>query len=318
MNIKEFGGEFKLIERVTREGGAVVGVGDDAAVLEFDIEKYQLITCDMLCEGDHFRRNWSTPKQIGMKCMEVNVSDIAAMGGEPTYAVVSISLTDDVTVEFMDGLYEGMYSVADKYGFGIIGGDTTHSKTLTINVTMLGFVAKKNLCMRNGAEVGDLICVTGDLGGSMAGLQLKLNGVDGFLQNHLEPKSRLMESKKIREYAKSMIDVSDGLASEVNHICKQSNVGAIIFGEKVPLSKNTIETAKKLGENPLEYALNGGEDFELIFTVDEKDFSMLNLGCDVSVIGKIVEFAEGSKIKIDGAIKPLAGGYDHFKKNLSS
>ena len=157
MDIPEFGGEFKLIEKITRGGGAVVGVGDDAAVLEFNSESHQLITCDMLCEGDHFRRSWSTPKQIGMKCMEVNVSDIAAMGGEPTYAVISISLTDNISVEFMEELYAGMYSVCDKYDFKIIGGDTTHSKALSINVTMLGLANKNDLTLRSGAKVGDLI-----------------------------------------------------------------------------------------------------------------------------------------------------------------
>ncbi len=309
----EFGGEFKLIDHITRPGGAYVGVGDDAAVLEHKRGRYLLFTTDMLCEGDHFRRQWSTPRQIGMKSMEVNVSDIASMGGLPTYAVVSISLTRDVTVEYMRELYRGMYSVADKYGFKIVGGDTTHSNTMTINVAMLGEVEKKRLSLRSDAEIGDLICVTGDLGKSMAGLRLLLKGKRGYVKSHLEPKARLSAARDISRYCNAMIDVSDGLASEVNHICEKSRVGAMVYGGKVPLSKKTRDAAKALGEDPLDYALNGGEDFELVFTIPPKKLPKINAGCPITVVGRIVPHLEGSMIDYKGGVKPLTGGFDHFK-----
>ncbi|MBU0761586.1 MAG: thiamine-phosphate kinase [Candidatus Altiarchaeota archaeon] len=312
-SIRDFGGEFKLIDEITKPGGAVVGVGDDAAVLKYKKDKYLLFTTDMLCEGDHFRRNWSTPYQIGVKSMEANVSDIAAMGGLPTYAVVSISLTNDMTVEYMKQLYRGMYSVAKRYNYKIVGGDTTHSKTMTINVAMLGVVEKKLLSLRSDAKVGDLICVTGDLGKSMAGLKLLLRDVKGDVRAHLMPKCRLHEAREIARYCNAMIDVSDGLASEVNHICSQSNVGAIVYGEKIPISKATSASAKKLGDDPVDYALNGGEDFELTFTVPKEKLGKIEVNCPITVVGEILPKDKGSRISYNRQIKPLTGGFNHFK-----
>ncbi|MBD3388024.1 MAG: thiamine-phosphate kinase [Candidatus Altiarchaeales archaeon] len=313
MDISELGGEFALIERLTRAGGAVVGVGDDAAVLEYTGDKYLLVTTDMLCDGDHFRRDWSAPEDIGVKAMESNVSDIAAMGGLPTYALVSISLTDDVTVEFMDGFYKGLYSVADEYGFSVVGGDTTHSNTMAVSIALLGEVEKDMMSLRSDAMVGDLICVTGDLGKSKAGLELMLVGLGGDTSAHTRPRCRLREAREITRHCNAMIDVSDGLASEVNHICRMSGVGAVVHRDRIPVSEPTRESAMKLDADPIGYALNGGEDYELVFTIAEGDLPKIKVGCPITVVGEIVEKSEGTILDDSGVLKPLEGGYNHFQ-----
>jgi thiamine-monophosphate kinase len=313
MRIKDIGGEFAMIERVTRPGGAVVGVGDDAAVIRHTKDRYLLFTTDMLCQGDHFRTEWSSPKQIGMKAMEVNVSDIAAMGGLPTYAVVSLSLTPDTSVEFMDEFYRGIYKVADEYDFNVVGGDTTHADTMVVNVALLGEVEKDRLSLRSDAKVGDIICVTGDLGKSAAGLELLKAGLRGDVSSHLEPRCRLREARKIAHWCNAMIDVSDGLASEVNHICDRSKVGAVVHEEDIPVSKNTTESAKKVGKDPLDFALSGGEDFELVFTVPKRHLKRIHIDCPLTVVGEIVEEKRGASIEKNGRLRPLKGGYDHFK-----
>ncbi len=312
-SIRDCGGEFALINRLARRGGAVVGIGDDAAVLKYTKDRHLLFTTDMLCDGDHFRREWSTPRQIGLKAMESNVSDIAAMGGLPTYAVISLSLTPDTSVEFLEGLYSGLYESADGHGVRIVGGDTTHAATMVINVALLGEVEKSMLCLRSGARAGDLICVTGDLGKSAAGLELMKAGLEGDVTDHMEPKCRLREARKIAKYATAMIDVSDGLASEVNHICDMSGAGAIVYRDLIPLSKTTRMSAKAAGKDPYDLALNGGEDYELVFTVPERDLKKIRPGCQVTVVGEILPRKRGSCIEAGGRKTPLQGGYDHFR-----
>ena len=311
--IKDIEGEFKLIDRVTRRGGAVVGVGDDAAVLAYTKGRYLLFTTDMLCEDDHFKREWYTPRQIGLKAMESNVSDIAAMGGLPTYAVISLSLAPETTVEFIEGFYKGLYESADRHKVKIVGGDMTHASIMVVNVALLGEVEKSMLCLRSGARVGDLICVTGDLGKSQAGLELLKSGAVGNVTGHLEPKCRLKEARKIAKYANAMIDVSDGLASEVNHICEMSKSGAIIFKDLIPLSKATRKSAKTLGIDPYQWALSGGEDYELVFTIPPQDLKRIRIDCPISVVGKILQKKKGMTIYDGRERKPLKGGYDHFK-----
>jgi thiamine-monophosphate kinase len=311
-SIRDFGGEFRLIDSITKPCRAIVGVGDDAAVIKYDKKHHMLFTTDMLCEGDHFRRDWASPRQIGTKAMEVNVSDIAAMGGLPTYAVVSVSLTSDTTVEFMKSLYQGMYFVAKKYGFEIVGGDTTHSEKMAINVAMLGLVEKNMLCLRSHAKVGDVICVSGDLGKSMAGLKLLLKGEVGYTHAHLKPRCRLAEARIIARYCNAMIDVSDGLASEINHICERSGVGAIVYADRIPISKKTRRVARRMGDDPLDYALNGGEDFELIYTVPKRNLERIRLNCKTTVLGEIVPKSNGVKISHGIKVEKLRGGFDHF------
>ncbi|MFH1836379.1 MAG: thiamine-phosphate kinase, partial [Methanobacteriota archaeon] len=210
-----------------------------------------------------------------------------------------------------------MRSCGEKYGLEIVGGNTTHSKTLTIDFTLLGVVEKNFLTLRSGACVGDLICVTGDLGKSRAGLELLLSGKKGYIDAYLNPRCRLFEAREIAGYANSMIDVSDGLASEVNHICQMSGVGAEVYEKEIPISEKTRKAAESLSKNSLEYALQGGEDYELVFTVSEKKYSKINVECPVSVVGKILPESSGTNlIDSKGVKKPLGGGYDHFKNSL--
>ena len=301
-----------MIERIARKGGAVVGVGDDAAVIEYTGDKHLLFTSDMLCDGDHFTRGWSTPRQVGAKAMAVNVSDIAAMGGLPTYALASISLPDDVSVEYMDGFYEGVYSVADEHAFSVVGGDTTHGETMVVCVSMLGVVEKDMLSLRSDAKLGDLICVTGDLGKSAAGLELLKAGVKGDVSAHLQPRCRLREAREITKYCNALIDVSDGLGGEVNHVCRLSEVGAVVHRDRVPISDSTVESAKKVGKDPLDYALYGGEDYELVFTVPGDRLEKIKVDCPVTVVGEILDEKDGVTLESDGKRKPLNGGFNHF------
>lgn len=320
MDIGEFGGEFTLIEHLVRDVDDVqvlVGAGDDAAVLDVGGEKRLIVTTDMLCEGDHFRLDWFSPRQVGAKAMVSNVSDIAAMGATPTYAFVSISLTEQTTVEWMEEFYKGLYDVADEFGFFIIGGDTTHSSVITVSITLLGEVEPKHLRLRSQAKMGDVIVVTGDLGKSKAGLELLLKGVENIRGSmpHLEPRCRLTEARLIAPHAHAMIDVSDGLASEVNHLCAASGVGARIYAEKVPIAALTEGAAQTCGHDPLEYALSGGEDYELVFTIEEENVEQLTekLDCPLTVVGEIIEKEKGTiLVDKDGNETPLTGGYDHF------
>ena len=323
MKIKEIGGEFALIERLCRgisQKNVVVGIGDDCAVLDFDEQYYLLVTTDMLVEKDHFRLEWYTPYQIGKKAMEANVSDIAAMGGFPETSFIAVSLTDNIEVEFMDELYNGMKKVCDRFDFVIAGGDTTHGSVLTLAITMIGKVEKVKLCLRSHARVGDLICVSGDLGKSWAGLELLLNEIKPnnpllkkALLEHLEPTCRMDIARDLAPHVNAMIDVSDGLASEVNHICERSGTGAVVYKERIPLSASTKEVAKVLGKDPYHWALNGGEDFELLFTVPEKGLDKIKHLSPV-VVGKIKEKEEGTYLLDEkGKKMRLKGGYDHFE-----
>jgi thiamine-monophosphate kinase len=318
MKIKEIGGEFALIKRLAKkvnDSNVIKGIGDDCAVLKYNKKKYVLITTDMLVENDHFNLKWQTPFQVGMKLMEVNVSDIVSMGGTPKYAFVSLSLKEDTEVEFVEELYKGIYKSAKKHKVLVLGGDTTHGTEYVFNLTLIGETEKKLLRLRSSAKVNDLICVTGKLGGSTAGLKLLLNNRKGFLKKHNEPKSRTAkEGKTIAKYCNAMIDVSDGLGSEVRHICEESNVGAEVYYEKIPVSKETFFTAKKLKMNAFDFALYGGEDFELVFTVPEKKLKKLKREfSDFTVIGKILPKKEGVYLLKKEKKLPLKKGFDHFE-----
>ena len=320
MKIKDIGGEFALIERIKSKlklysKDIVAGIGDDTAVLKYDKNNYLLFTTDMLVENNHFSLKYSKPEQIGMKAIEQNVSDIAAMGGLPKHAVVSLALPSNINVEFVDKLYNGINKKSKKYKISIVGGNITHSKEIVVNVALLGLVEKKYLALRSGAKFNDLIFCSGDVGSSSVGLELlRCNFKGKSIKKHLEPKARLdLARKLVKVGINSMIDVSDGVASEVKHICKQSNVGAIIYADKIPISKNTLNDAKKLNKNPLNFALYGGEDFELIFTAPKNKLQQLKK-FDVEVIGETVDKKDGFKlIKNNKKIK-LQNGFDHFKR----
>jgi len=312
MKIKEIG-EFGLIDRITKkpkDKDIIVGIGDDAAVVKIK-KGLQVLTTDTLVEGDHFRREWFSAKQIGMKAIEINISDVAAMGAIPKYVLVSLALPKDLDVEFVDGFYDGMWKTCDKYNIEIIGGNMAHSKEIVISITLTGEVDKKNLCLRSGAKPGDFIFVSGQLGNGRAGLRVFQENIKGFekvKKAYLEPKAQLKSALEVAPYANSMEDISDGLASEIKHICEQSKCGAIIYKDKIPIKDDVRKVAKNLGEDEYNYALFGGEDFELVFTVSKNNLNKIN--------GYLVgEITKNKKVQLfsAGKIINLANyGYDHF------
>lgn len=308
-------GEFGLIKRISRDAKrkeVLLGIGDDTAVIR-DGKEFILYTTDMMVEGDHFRKEWSPPEKIGKKAMASNISDIAAMGGMPEYAMISISLSSDVSVEYVESIYKGIYEVADRYGVDVIGGDTTHGSLMVINVALTGRTDEEHLTLRGGAKPGDYILVSGPLGGSRAGLELLLHGYrkpEKPIEKHLDPGCRMDIAREISLYANAMIDVSDGLASEVGHICEESGTGAVVEKEKIPLDKDTVKAAEILDMDPYDFALNGGEDYELVFTVAEENLERVrNYG---TIVGRIGSRSMGVKIRDESGIKELKGGYVHF------
>ncbi len=302
MKLKDIG-EFGLIERIARgvktDASVIKGIGDDAAALSWTRDKYLLVTADMLIENRHFLRA-DSPERVGWKALCCGISDIAAMGGEPKWALLSVGLPKELPVKYADGIYAGMKKAAKKFGVNIVGGDTNASDKIILDVIVLGEVKKKNLVLRSGAMAGDYIFVTGSLGGSLRG-------------KHLDFTPRLKESQILVKNFKinSMIDLSDGLSSDLGHIIKQSRVGAIIYEYLVPKSKlaRTVENA-----------LSDGEDFELLFTMPKKEaFKLLKLNkklfdIPVTRIGTITDKKFGAKI-VDmlGRKKDLAPkGFRHF------
>ena len=320
MNIKDIGSEFGLIERIRKSiklfsKDVVVGIGDDTAVLKYDKNNYLLLTTDMLVENDHFSMKYFAPEKIGMKAIEQNVSDIAAMGGIPRFAVVSLALPINIDVNVVDGIYKGINKKSRKYKISIIGGNIAHSREIVVNVALIGFVEKNYLTLRSGAKVGDLIFCSGDVGASTAGLELLRHNLNGpSIEKHLKPKSRLDLARKLVKIGiNSMIDVSDGVASEVKHICDESEVGAVIYAGMIPMSKDTIIDAKKIKKDAADLGLYGGEDFELIFTASKNKFMQFKK-LDVQVIGEIVNKKYGIKLIKDNKTKKIESGFDHFKR----
>jgi thiamine-monophosphate kinase len=318
MNIRDMGGEFELLRRLTRrdltDPQLVVGVGDDCAVLRYAPDRLVLVTTDMMVENDHFSVLWQTAYQIGMKLMEVNVSDIVCKGGSPRFAFLSMCLTKDTSYEFVEELYKGLYASAGKHGVLLAGGDTTHGQQLVFNIALLGEAEPDLFRPRSKAQRGDVIGVTGTLGGSTAGLELLRHGKKGYLLDHVEPKSRLVsEGRSICRFAHATIDVSDGLASEVTHIARESGLGAVIEYEKIPLADTTVESARTLGQDPADFALYGGEDFQIVFTIAKEDVPRLQKEFDdFTIVGEMVEAIEGVSLLKDGKKHPLQKGYDHF------
>lgn len=325
-------GEFGLIERIKKwvtpdDSSVVVGIGDDAAVVEDRPDLYRLITTDAFVEGVHFRREFATPWQIGWKAMAANLSDIAAIGGEPRWAVVSVAFSETISVEEVEELYRGMNAVSSSFGCSIVGGDTSFSPDrMLISIAVIGEVEKERLTLRRGAKIGDAICVTGELGGSEAGLQvLKEKGPtdEDVVRRHLEPRPRLREARTIGEVCRihAMIDISDGLSSEIHHICHESRVGARLFAAKIPICPGAREIARKMGRSPMDYALGGGEDFELLFTLCPGEVERVrshllnNIRTPVTVIGEIVELEKGVVlVGEDGREREMPqSGYQHFR-----
>lgn len=333
-------GEFGLIEHLTKNiefqnASTILGVGDDAGVIDH-FGRQTVITTDLLMEGVHFDLMYTPLKHLGYKSVAVNVSDIYAMNATPTQITVSIAVSNRFSVEALDELYEGIYAACEEYGVDLIGGDTTSSpKGLVISVTALGEVAPDTFVKRSGAQVNDLICVSGYLGGAYLGLLLlerekkiflETKGVQPDLENRSYIVGRLLKPearKDIIDFFRNvqltptaMMDISDGLSSEVLHICKQSEVGAVLYEDKIPVHPDAKEFAYKLELDPTACALSGGEDYELVFTISQADYEKVKEVNGISVIGYITDAKEGATIITRGGNKHqlVAQGWNAFSK----
>jgi thiamine-monophosphate kinase len=310
-------GEFGLIKHLTQsielKNNTIKGVGDDAAVLNPTGGKVTLVSTDLLLEGVHFDLSYFPLKHLGYKAVSVNASDIYAMNGTPKQITVSVGMSSKFSVEAIAEIYEGINLACEKYKIDLVGGDTTASKQgLIISVTVIGEANEKEVVYRNGAQEFDLICVSGDLGGAYAGFQLlerekrvfidnpqmqpDLAGHDYILERQLKPEARkdIIEFFKAMEIQPtSMIDVSDGLASELFHIAEQSKVGVTIYEDKIPIDATTYNMARELDLDPTLTALSGGEDYELLFTIKQSDYSKLENHPDFTIIGHVTKAEEG-------------------------
>ncbi|HWR40017.1 MAG TPA: thiamine-phosphate kinase [Patescibacteria group bacterium] len=334
MELKDVG-EFGLIDLIKADtiqdaNSVVVGIGDDAAVVLPSPKQLQVLTTDMLVEGIHFDLSLSLPWQLGHKAMAVNLSDIAAMGGVPRHALVSLALPQRLTTDFVVDLYQGMKEICREFRVNIVGGDTVASPDgLVINVTVLGEVEPRNLVRRSGARVGDWVAVTGTLGNAAAGLDL-LQMEDWeeepfawpLVKAHLTPRPQVAAGKHVASAgATSMNDISDGLASELNEIAVASNVGIRIYADRLPVSSELDIAVYKLDKLPLEYVLYGGEDYELVFTIREPNFNLVsqaalsNFGVKLTRIGEVVGDATGvTLVHSDERTEKISPrGYNHFR-----
>jgi len=335
LKVKDIG-EFGLINKISqglinRPALVVKGIGDDAAVLKTDANKLILYTTDMMIEEVHFSLKFSEPRDIGWKALAVNISDIAAMGGIPTNALISIGIPGESDLELIEGIYWGIREAAKEYQLNIVGGDTVKSRELIINVALMGEVEKDKVLYRSGAKDGDAIYVTGTLGDSAGGLHLLLSSEnpkemenkerEKLKKRHLAPRPRQKEALLLVEsgMVTSMNDISDGLASELSEIGKESNVGCTIYAQSIPTSEEANNLAQESRLDPLDWALYGGEDFELVLTVkSEKRDSFARYiqenQLNVQRIGEINSRQKGLKIiDSNGEVKDLvAKGYNHF------
>jgi thiamine-monophosphate kinase len=333
MDIRDFGGEFKLIDDIVaafrNHHGVPLTVGDDAAVVPTGEGDFRAFTTDALVEGEHFRLDWSTPYQVGVKTLECNVSDVAAMGAVPEFLLLNLVIRDGLSVEDVREVYRGIRDGCDRYGITLLGGDTTKGPVLMLSATLTG--RTKRPVLRSGAKVGDLVCVTGDVGAASAAVRL-LGGLAGdtwglpplltrvtelfprLLQRHAEPRCRLDAAAVLGPVANAMIDVSDGVGSEVRHICSRSGVGAVIEAAALPIATDTLEAAATLGATGLALALSGGEDYELLCTLAPEALAAVQSSLrDLTVIGEIVPADVGVLLRTgDGTLKDLPAGFRHF------
>lgn len=332
-------GEFGLINQIAskftlKNESSLLGIGDDAAVIDIGQDRVQLISTDILAEHVHFDLSFMPLAHLGYKAIAVNVSDIAAMNALAQQVTVSLALSSRFTVEAVDELYEGIKQACEDYNVDLVGGDTTSSASgLVISVTVLGTAQKGQLSYRNGARVGDVICVTGDLGAAYLGLKVlqrekevflgnpemqpELSGFEYAVKRQLKPSARmdiihdLAEAKVVPT---SMIDVSDGLASELLHICKQSQVGAIITEDNIPIDTNVFNAFVEFNMQPITAAINGGEDYELLLTLSQQDFEKLKNHPDITAIGIVKPKDDGIfLLSKQGNKYPIkAQGWVHF------
>lgn len=334
-------GEFGLIDQLTRDfsnqqATTLLGIGDDAAIIGSGGEEQLVVSTDMLVEHIHFDLAYTPLKHLGYKAVVVNLSDICAMNARPQQVTVSIAISNRFSVEALEELYAGIRQACSYYGVDLVGGDTTSStRGLIISVTAIGRAPEKRITKRSTAKVGDLICISGNLGAAYLGLQL-LEREKQIYEAHPGVQPELGEDKKyllerqlkpeartdmIDQFAKNdfiptaMIDISDGLASEIFHICRQSGVGAIVEESGVPIREDAQLQALEFKLDPITCALSGGEDYELLFTVDPKDVDKVRFMADIYIAGEIVEASEGVKLHTKGGnIHPLkAQGWNHFE-----
>lgn len=334
-------GEFGLISHLTEHveiynsESSLKGIGDDAAVIKYGNDKSTLVSTDMLVEGVHFDLTYAPLKHLGYKAIIVNLSDICAMNGTPKQVTVSIAASNRFSVEALEELYAGMLYACKKYKVDLVGGDTTSSTSgLIISVTAIGEAKQEDIVYRNGAREKDLVCVTGDLGGAYMGLQIlerekfvfkdnpqlqpDLEGNDYILERQLKPEARvdIIELfKNLGIKPSSMIDVSDGLASELMHICTQSGVGCELYEDKIPLDPQTFDRAREFSLDPTVCALSGGEDYELLFTLPMSEYDKIKNLPDFTIIGHITPKSSGlNLIAKAGTSHPItAQGWNAFK-----
>ncbi len=333
-------GEFGLIDHLTKNielknASSLVGVGDDAAVIDH-FGKQTVVSTDLLLEGVHFDLMYTPLKHLGYKSVVVNLSDIYAMNATPTQILMSIGLSNRFSVEAVSEFYEGVYAACEKYGVDLIGGDTTASqKGFMISVTAIGEVAPNKYVTRNNAQKGDLLCVSGDLGGAYVGLLflerekkifLESPGVQPDLEGESYVVGRLLKPEARKDIVEflddaeisptAMMDISDGLSSEILHLCKQSNLGCVLYEEKLPIADAMRNAAFKFEIDPTACALSGGEDYELLFTISQADYDKLTLNEQISVVGYMTEPEQGAHILTKGGSKHAitAQGWNHYNK----
>ena len=335
-------GEFGLIKHLTQffpveNASTELGVGDDAAIINAEGKKI-LVSTDMFTEGVHFNLGYTPLKHLGYKVVVAGISDIAAMNAVPTQIMISVAVSNRFPVEALEEIYAGVQLACRRYKVDLVGGDTTSSQTgLVINVTTVGLESSEKIISRNGVKPNDLLVVTGDLGGAYMGLQIlerehsvylknpnmqpEMEGYDYILERQLKPEARtdikgILEELGVKPT--SMIDVSDGLASEVLHLSDRSKVGFRIYEEKIPMDELTISTADEFNLNPVMTALNGGEDYELLFTISQSDFDKIKNNPDFTIIGYAVEEEQGNYLVLRGSnelAELTAQGWDAYLKS---
>ena len=335
-------GEFGLIKHLTQffsveNTSTELGVGDDAAIINAEGKKV-LVSTDMFTEGVHFNLGYTPLKHLGYKVVVAGISDIAAMNAVPTQIMISVAVSNRFPVEALEEIYAGVQLACRRYKVDLVGGDTTSSQTgLVINVTAVGLESSEKIISRNGVKPNDLLVVTGDLGGAYMGLQIlerehsvylknpnmqpEMEGYDYILERQLKPEARtdikgILEELGVKPT--SMIDVSDGLASEVLHLSDRSKVGFRIYEEKIPMDELTISTADEFNLNPVMTALNGGEDYELLFTISQSDFDKIKNNPDFTIIGHAVEEEQGNYLVLRGSnelAELTAQGWDAYLKS---
>ncbi|MGC8605024.1 MAG: thiamine-phosphate kinase [Desulfomonilaceae bacterium] len=332
-------GEFGFIDKIQRmskihDAEVQCGIGDDCAVIRISPDLNLLVTTDLLVERVHFLLDWQTANILGAKALAVNLSDIAACGGIPKYAFVSIAVPEHIGIDWLEKFYNGMFDLAEQFHVSILGGDTTRSLTdLVINIAVTGLSKIGETLLRSNAQPGDIIAVSGNLGDSAAGLellqdlwQIPQNIALPLIHAHLNPTPHLIQGRALAQSnaCNAAIDISDGLSSDLAHICKQSGLGATIFEEKLPASISLMELARYLSRNPLEWLLNGGEDYVLLAAIKPHKFNELKLKASVEgwrliEIGNFESSQGVNLVRASGdKVSVIPKGWDHFKSEKHS